>query len=71
LILPYSDREKTFLGVAENDPTGRCSVVLPTERAAQARPFTFTFGHKMTKRLSPYPQRQRKSGENGVRSILY
>jgi galactose oxidase len=43
-ILAYSDRDPTFLGVAENDPTGWFSGVLTTEGAAQARPFNFTIG---------------------------
>ena len=70
LILAYSDRDTTFLGVAENDPTGWFSGALITEGAAQARPFTFTIGTQNEQRPSPLPPRDRKSGENGAIPFL-
>lgn len=49
--LIYSDRDPTFLGVAEGDSTGRASAGSLKEDAAIARPFTFTIGTQNEQKL--------------------
>ena len=66
LVLAYSDRDTTFLGVAENDPTGWFSGTLATEAAAQARPFTFTIGTQNEQKPFAYtPETPKVQGKWG------
>lgn len=44
LILDYSDRATTYLGVSKDDPSGWYSAAMASVEAAQASPFSFTIG---------------------------
>lgn len=62
--LVYSDREPTFLGVAEDDPTGRASARFLNEDMALARPFTFTIGTQIEqKSFAPSIDKRTDRGE--------
>lgn len=46
LVLAYSDRDITFMGVDDRDITGWTSGTFDKPKKAQDRPFTFTVGNK-------------------------
>lgn len=64
LVLAYSDRDTTFLAVAESNPTGWFSGVLATEAAAQARAFTVETQNEQ-KPFASIPKRPKVGGKWG------